>query len=83
MIREPPEYRAAHLQEALATDPRVNEPSLRVSVGEDAVRVTGDVPTPERRDAVTEVLRELCPDLRVDNRTVLRTPSDEPSEERL
>lgn len=65
-------YLAAHLQEVLARDPRVNAPELRLSVGEDAVVVVeGVLPTSERREAVDSVIVEACPDVRVDNRTTL------------
>ena len=42
-------YLAAHLQEVLANDPRVNAPELRVSCGPDGViTVSGIVPSGER-----------------------------------
>ena len=49
------EYVEAHVHEALARDPRVNEPELQVLVVKARVLVTGIVPTEERRAAVTEV----------------------------
>jgi hypothetical protein len=65
-------YLAAHLQEILARDPRVNAPELRLSMGGDAVVVVeGILPTSERRDAVDIVILEACPDVRVENRTTL------------
>jgi hypothetical protein len=33
--------------------------------------VSGHVPSQERREAVTEVVRECCPDLEVENRTTV------------
>jgi len=65
------EYVAAHVQEALARDPRVNEPELGVTVVKGRVVINGNVPTDERRKAVTEVVRECCPDLDVENRTTV------------
>jgi hypothetical protein len=76
-------HRAADLQESLARDPRVNEPNLRVSVVAGRVHVSGVVPTEDRREAITQVLLELCPDVAVDNRTTVGVPSSEPREERL
>lgn len=72
------EYVAAHVQEALARDRRVNEPELAVTVIAGRVLVRGQVPTAERQEAVTEVVRECCPDLEVENRTtVARFPENE------
>jgi osmotically-inducible protein OsmY len=72
------EYVAAHVQEALARDPRVNEPELGVTVVKGRVVINGNVPTDERRRAVTEVVHECCPDLEVQNQTtVARFPDVE------
>lgn len=49
---------AARLREALATDPRVNEPDLCLQVSGEAVVVRGQVATLERKQAVDTVLRE-------------------------
>lgn len=78
-----PEYVAAHLQEELARDPRVNEPELQVSIVAGRVRVTGVVPTEERRAAVDEVARECCVDLEVENRTTVGRYPDAQHEERV
>jgi hypothetical protein len=67
----------ARLHEALATDARVGEPELAVEVAGARVVVDGTVPTEERRRAVSEVLRELAPELEIDNR-VTTTPHREP-----
>jgi hypothetical protein len=64
-------YVAAHVQEALARDPRVNEPELEVQVAGGRVFVTGVVPTDERRRAVEDVVHECCPDLPVENKTTV------------
>jgi hypothetical protein len=66
-----PVYLAAHLQERLAKDSRVYEPELVVTVEGERVVVAGVVPTPERRAAVTSVVREACPDHEIDNRTTV------------
>lgn len=60
-------YLATHLQEALANDSRVHEPELRVVIRGGRIHVTGSVPTAQRRDAVSEVIRELAPDVGIDN----------------
>ena len=51
-------YLGAHLEEALAEDGRVAEPGLHVQVAGDRVVVSGTVSDPERKRAVTEVLRD-------------------------
>lgn len=76
------DYTAAHVQEELARDPRVNEPELEVKVVGGRVFVTGTVPTEERHRAVTDVVRECCPDLEVENRTTVgRYPLAEGTEQ--
>ena len=78
MSTDEPEYVAAHVQEALARDPRVNEPELGVTVVKGRVVVHGQVPSEKRRRSVTEVVRECCPDLEVENQTtVARFPDAE------
>ena len=69
MSTDETQYVAAHVQEALARDQRVNEPELGVTVVKGRVVVSGQVPSEERREAVTDVVRECCPDLEVENRT--------------
>jgi osmotically-inducible protein OsmY len=64
-------YVAAHVQEALARDQRVNEPELEVQVVNGRVYVTGVVPTNERREAVEAVVRECCPEFEVENQTTV------------
>jgi len=65
-------YLAAHLQETLANDPRVNAPELRVSCGPDGIiTVSGVVPTAQRRDAVVEVIHETDPEVQVRNDTTV------------
>ena len=72
MSTDESEYVAAHVQEALARDPRVNEPELGVKVAQGKRGdVHGHVPSEERRRSVTDVVRECCPDLEVENRTTV------------
>jgi hypothetical protein len=65
------EYEAEHVREALAADPRVNAPELRVRIGAGIVHVDGVVPTHDRRAAIEAVVRELCPGYRLDDRTTV------------
>jgi osmotically-inducible protein OsmY len=77
------DYTAAHVQEELARDERVNEPELDVQVVRGRVFVTGTVPTEERQRAVTEVVRECCPGLEVENRTTVAHYPDDAGTERV
>ena len=70
----------ARLHDALTTDARVGEPELSVKVKRSRVVVEGTVHTEERRDAITEVVREVVPGLEIDNR-VRTTPHGEPKDE--
>jgi hypothetical protein len=56
---------AARIHQALATDPRVNEPDVRVLVCGGEVTVRGNVATPARKEAIGAVLRELVGDAHV------------------
>jgi hypothetical protein len=76
-------YVAAHVQEALARDTRVNEPELEVQVVGGKVFVTGVLPTDERRRAVEDVVHECCPDLRVENKTTVARYSETGDSERV
>jgi uncharacterized Rossmann fold enzyme len=80
MPETPNAYAAEELRQALASDPRVAESELDVTIAGDRIVITGTVPTEDRRVAVTVVTEELRPDLTIDNRTVvpfLRTTDDE------
>jgi len=74
------DYTAEHVHQALASDERVSEPELRVKVVAGRVIITGDIHTHVRRDAVAAVVRDVDPDLLVDNQTsVLQTEPKSPA----
>jgi uncharacterized Rossmann fold enzyme len=79
----PRPYREEDLRQALATDRRVGEPELQVTIAGDRVVVSGAVPTAERRAAVEEVLRERCGDLAIDNQVTVPTLAPATDEEPL
>lgn len=60
-------YDIEHIREALVHDPRVNELDVHVRVVDDALVVTGNVASVQRRDAITAVVTELVPELEVRN----------------
>lgn len=80
---EPDHYRLARIHEALAHDPRVGELELRVQIRAGKVLVAGTVATLERQRAVTEVIREVVPDLDVHNQTVVGSFPEAEEVERL
>lgn len=66
------QYLVGKLQEALAADARVNALDIKVVVAGGRIHITGQVPTEERRDAVSRIVSELEPQLQVHNQlTVL------------
>ena len=77
MAAEPAAYTAQHIKDALATDQRVGEMTLEVTLAGGRVFVSGQVPVAERRDAVPEVVRTVAPDLEVVNEVTV-VPCDEP-----
>ena len=66
---EPPHYVVPRVREALAHDERVSELEIKVKVFGRKVFVTGPVSTPDRREAVDEVLGEVLPGYEVHNET--------------
>jgi osmotically-inducible protein OsmY len=71
-------YLLARIRDALAKDPRVNEPELVVSISGDKVMVSGTVPTEVRRKAVTDVVHEIAPGHEVRNATEVGPALSEP-----
>ena len=67
----PEPYVVDHAKTALACDPRVGLLDATVTVIGTAVVVTGQVETPERRDAIAAVLAETLPGFRIDNRVTI------------
>lgn len=53
-------YRAQHVRQALACDPRVSELGVEIEIGEHHVWVRGRVATLARRDAVLAIVRDAC-----------------------
>ena len=67
----PPEYLVGHVEDALARDHRVNEQGLHVELTESGVVVTGVVTSEAQKGNITEVVAELLPDHRVEDRTTV------------
>lgn len=80
---EPKHYLVQRVREALAHDERVSELELEVRIRGDKVFLKGTVPTPERREAVSEIARAVLPDHEINNETVVATMDERPDVERL
>jgi hypothetical protein len=74
-------YTEAHLVDALAMDSRFGELGASVRIEGPILVIEGVVPTDERRAAAAEILLELVPGARIDNRIVVEhvtVPDDDP-----
>jgi hypothetical protein len=80
---EPGAYTLAHVREALARDARTAELEVDVMLEDGGVVLTGTVATPERRDAITDVVRRALPDCAVRNHTAVPEPGLQPHVEQL
>jgi osmotically-inducible protein OsmY len=76
---EPAEYVAGRLREAIAVEPDVHELGIQVQVTAGRVRVAGSASTPSQRQAITDLVHRLAPDLQVLNEVEL-TSTVEPDE---
>ena len=77
------QYVVARALEVLASDERVGETSLHVSVSGKKLFVTGDVATDDRRRMITTVLEETFPDCEIANATSVYDMVETTEEERL
>lgn len=74
---EPAAYLAERIRGWLLADPRVRELDVHVAIEGNRVYLTGNVATPERRDAVSSVLADRLPEHVVVNELIV--PSEAPS----
>jgi osmotically-inducible protein OsmY len=68
---EPDPYLAEHLKDALTCDPRVSGLGIGVMVTAESVILTGELSSPDQRDAIEAVVHELMPAHRVRNETTV------------
>jgi len=82
MEDEPKQYVIERVHRALAEDPRVGGLDVDVALAGRRVFLTGDVPTQERRDAISVVVAEVLPDHDVCNETRVAelAPAGEPED---
>ncbi|TMF14869.1 MAG: BON domain-containing protein [Chloroflexi bacterium] len=80
-VTEPrPDYLPEAIREKLIHDPRVAEQDLRVEVQAHRVMLGGNVASPQLKQRITEVAKELLPDYEVVNETTV-VPAAEPDDE--
>ncbi len=80
---DPKHYLVAHVREALAQDPRVNDLNIQVNVAGKKLFLTGNVPTDERCKTIATVVRELLPDYEVHNEITIQSLEAADSVEQL
>jgi BON domain-containing protein len=82
MAEEPKQYVIERVHRALAQDPRIGAFDVEVTLAGGRVFLTGEVPTQERKDAITDVVGELLPEYEVSNETTVATlaPAGAPEE---
>lgn len=80
-MTDPGTYIVAHVEEALARDPRVNEQGLHVTIVGDEVVVDGTVSTAERHGAIAAVAAEVAAGFAVRNHAVVADYHEEPDAE--
>jgi len=82
-VIEPEDYAMQRLRDALAHDERVAEMGVQVHVVGGKVFLTGQVPTPERQQAVGTIATEVLPDYEVHNQTFVTPVEATPRVERI
>ena len=65
------QYLIGKLQDALATDPRVNLLDVKINIIGGKIHLTGEALTPERRAAAASVVNELAPEVEVRNEMIV------------
>ena len=83
MDSEPKQYVIERVRDALAHDARVAERDVHVRVLGPRLYLQGSVTTAERRDAATQVAREVAPDHQVVNDLSVVGYTEPSEEERL
>ena len=66
-----PEYVVQHVREALATDERVGQLDIGVTVAGERIQLAGCVQTQERRTAILDVVGEIAPEWEIHDAIVI------------
>jgi len=81
-VSEPrPDYLPEAIREKLIHDPRVAEQDLKVEVQAHRVLLGGNVSSPQLKQRITEVAKELLPDYEVVNETTVVSAAEPDGEE--
>jgi hypothetical protein len=82
MAEEPKQYVIERIHRALAQDPRVAAFDVEVTLAGGRIFLTGEVPTQERKDAISAVVAELLPEHDISNETTVArlAPAGEPEQ---
>jgi len=75
------EYLPDAIREKLIHDPRVAEQDVRVQVEAHRVMLAGNVASPQLKQRLTEVAKELLPDYEVVNETTVVSAAEPDDEE--
>jgi predicted nucleotidyltransferase len=70
--KEPAVYTKGRIMEALTTDERIAEHDIRVVVSDKVIVVKGEVFTDEQKDAISEVIQKLEPNMELRNQVHVR-----------
>ncbi len=81
--KEPPQYVAERVRDALRKDPRVGELDVQVRITGTRVFVNGNVATAERQRAITQIVEELLPEVEVCNETSIQNAPETDDLEKL
>ena len=76
-----PDYLPEAIREKLIHDPRVAEQDLKVEVQAHRVLLGGNVSSPQLKQRITEVAKELLPDYEVVNETTVVSAAEPDGEE--
>ena len=80
-MTERPDYLPERVRDKLIHDPRVAEQDLKVDIREHRVTLAGHVATPEIRERITEVAKEMLPDYQIVNETTVVSAAEPDGEE--
>ena len=75
------DYLPEAIREKLIHDPRVAEQDLRVEIHEHRVMLGGNVASPQLKQQITEVARELLPHYEIVNETTIVSAAEPDGEE--
>jgi hypothetical protein len=79
-MKESPTYLIAHLHQALLEDSRLCEQAVEITMADGRLVVRGEVATPERHDALRNLLAQRAPGIEVVDDVCVSSTSTGPRE---